>query len=186
MGKKILIVTGLLLLVFCNVKAATIASDRIACVDIEEVFDSYAGTLNSRKLLSEEIRKRKEEIITLEAKISQLETGMNEGEEGIQDGSFPEGAAAVYKDTGTAAGEGAGTLEAMKKELQKKIQDIEAGLTEMDENMKYSIMGHIYDIIKEVAVREGYSIVINKEDMIYCEVESIDITGEVIRKLNEK
>jgi len=56
----------------------------------------------------------------------------------------------------------------------------------MDENMKYSIMGHIYDIIKEVAVREGYSIVINKEDMIYCEVESIDITGEVIRKLNEK
>ena len=184
MGRRIAVLFAAISLLACCARAARIASDRIALVDMEMVYGSYAGTAESRKMMSEEIRIKKEEIMALQAKIDRLETGAAEP------AAEPGGETDIFLGTDTLKNDNrsvpdASGTESLKNELREKISELEAGLNNVDELVKYRIVGRIYDAIKEIALSEGYSIVIDKEDMIYCETENVDITDRVIRKLNE-
>ncbi len=195
------------------VRSAVLSSTRIAFVDIERVFNEYKGTKDAKKKVSEEVRKKREKIIMMEVAIRELEekiageittlTGLVHDEDIMTDEGYK-----LRFDTGSLKTQNSGVvgstgaievaastdavklseteaLAAKKKELEDVIQNVRESLLDTEGMMKERIMGHIYDVIREVAKEEGYCIVLNKEDVLFSEEESIDLTEIIIQKLNE-
>jgi len=80
----------------------------------------------------------------------------------------------------------------MEKEAQlsKKESDLEVfiGLAEqeirnMEEGKNMTVMARIYRTLEDISSRQGYSIVLDKSDILYGE-SAIDITEQLIQKLN--
>ena len=77
-------------------------------------------------------------------------------------------------------------LEKRRKEIADIITETKESLLDTESTASDRIMGRIYDIIKEVAEQEGYYIVLSKDDVLFSEEESIDLTEKVISRLNEE
>lgn len=210
---KIMILSLFFSLLISPVKTAVLSSTRIAFVDIARVFNEYKGTRDAKKKVSEEIRIKREEIIMMEVGIKELEkkiavtkvtlTGLVHDEDIMTLEEYKlqfdtsslktensevidsTGAIEVTASTDTVKLSEKELLVRKKKEIEDMIQNVKESLLDMEGIMKDRIMGHIYDMIKEVAEEEGYYIVLNKEDVLFSEEESIDLTEKIIQKLNE-
>ncbi len=210
---KIMILSLFFSLLISPVKSAVLSSTRIAFVDIARVFNEYKGTKDAKKKVSEEIRIKREEIIMMEVGIKELEkkiavtkvtlTGLVHDEDIMTLEEYKlqfdtsslktensevidsTDAIEVTASTDTVKLSEKELLVRKKKEIEDMIQNVKESLLDMEGIMKDRIMGHIYDMIKEVAEEEGYYIVLNKEDVLFSEEESIDLTEKIIQKLNE-
>ncbi len=195
------------------VKSAVLSSTRIAFVDIERVFNEYKGTKDAKKKVSEEVRMKREKIIMMEVAIRELEEkiaggittlkGLIHDEEIMTPDGYElkygtgslktqnmdvvgsTGAIEVAVSTDSVKLSETEMLAVKKKEIEDVIQNVRESLLDTEGIMKERIMGHIYDVIRDVAEEEGYCIVLNKEDVLFSEEESIDLTEKIIQKLNE-
>ena len=53
----------------------------------------------------------------------------------------------------------------------------------MEEGKSMTVMARIYRTLEDISSRQGYSIVLDKSDILYGE-SAIDITDQLIQKLN--
>ncbi|MEW6557137.1 MAG: OmpH family outer membrane protein [Elusimicrobiota bacterium] len=80
-------------------------------------------------------------------------------------------------------------VEAKKNLVEKQKQDLEKYIAvtkkeekEITRKIKKNMLGKIYDAIKEVAVEEGLTIIVDSYNLIYGE-DAQDITDKVLKKL---
>jgi len=199
---------------FSRVNSAVLSTVRIAYVDIEKVFNGFKETKAAKEKISEEIRLRKENIIRLEAEIRRLEKKLNGGpivltglldgpdiltglieEKQVGDNSIdeefgneerpPATDTKIALSTGTTRAADIKLLEKKKKELSDISQNVQDDFLYMEENIRKKILGQIYDIIEEIAEAEGYNIIISRENILYSKEENVDLTDEVIKRLNK-
>lgn len=82
------------------------------------------------------------------------------------------------------------SLMGKEAELSKKESELEVfiGLAEqeirnMEEGKSMTVMARIYRTLEDISNRQGYSVVLDKSDILYGE-SAIDITDQLIQKLN--
>lgn len=82
------------------------------------------------------------------------------------------------------------SLMGKEAELSKKESELEVfiGLAEqeirqMEEGKSMTVMARIYRTLEDISSRQGYSVVLDKSDILYGE-SAIDITDQLIQKLN--
>jgi Skp family chaperone for outer membrane proteins len=91
----------------------------------------------------------------------------------------------IALSTGTTRAADIKLLEKKKKELSDISQNVQDDFLYMEENIRKKILGQIYDIIEEIAEAEGYNIIISRENILYSKDENVDLTDEVIKRLNK-
>ncbi len=84
-------------------------------------------------------------------------------------------------------------IEEMNKMLNKKEEELK-NLMETSKKLiegkgkefKYKIFSKIYEAIKNIADNNDYTVIVDKEMILFAKKSVIDITDEVIRSLNEE
>jgi Skp family chaperone for outer membrane proteins len=77
-------------------------------------------------------------------------------------------------------------LAEKEKDLKKLMEDSKRLIKGKEKEFKYEILGKIYEAVQNIAVDKGYSVIVDKEVILFSEESVVDITDEVIRNLNEK
>lgn len=76
-------------------------------------------------------------------------------------------------------------IASKKDGLQKYKQDTEMEIMKLQEAYSYNILGEIYDTICEVSKKEGCSIIVDKNNILYGE-ELSDLTNVILEYLKKK
>ncbi len=170
MKKIIFIFFGFLVFSFLPLSAVIISSVRIAYVDIEKVFEGLNVVEESRNELRELIEDKKKEIEKLEKVIAAVRNIIL-----LQQYNLPPSAIDDFKNM----------LDAKEKKLGKLVNESKEFVAGKEKEYKYKILGRIYDTIQKIAMDEGYTIILEKELILFSRNESVDITAEVIKVINE-
>ena len=144
----------------------TFAAEKIAYVDLGLVFDGYGKTKDfdvklesSQKTEQEKIDKKVEEIKELQDKIPLL------SEEEKQDKQLE--------------------IDSLAKDLQEFQRSAEMDLRQQRDERLKEILQDIQDVIEEVAKEDKYTFILNERTLLYGD-ESLDISNEVLKRLNDK
>lgn len=181
-----------------------LSTEKIGYIDIEKVFNEYKGTKRAKSELSEEIRDIKEEIMLIDKEIDDLEekirdkslslieeenpSGDSEQENNQSDTATQSASESSQNEKGGGIAELREKIDSLRNEKAKlgnKLKTIKEDSFETDSKISHNIMGDIYDVVEEIALEEGYAIILNKKDIIYSRQDT-DITEEAIKRLNEK
>lgn len=140
-----------------GVYAISLSTQYIAYVDIEKVFDQFYKTQQVEKELAASRKSQPKKMEELKNRIAALKEQL---------------------------------LTAPTTSLQAQLQTAETELEELpnlqkqkEETLTKELMGEIYEQIKDICSERGYTVVLDKRMAIYG-TEEIDITGEVLRRLN--
>ncbi|PIV18994.1 MAG: hypothetical protein COS41_02575 [Elusimicrobia bacterium CG03_land_8_20_14_0_80_50_18] len=188
------------------VRAELISTQKIAFVDIEEIYSRFQmKELAEREL---EIRKDKyvADIAAIDSKIRQLETSIAlEEEKTVSLSTSPaadaETSTATVKaeektvslSTSPAADAETSTatvkadtrpdeLKALKQQKELLSAETRESLKNIKSEYMTQIMGKIYDAVAEAADEGGYGLVIDKSNAVYG-IPSTDLTETVLKKL---
>ncbi|MGC8764686.1 MAG: OmpH family outer membrane protein [Brevinematia bacterium] len=143
---------------------------KVGVVDLEKVFASYPGISDIQKRLKDErenydreINKKNEEIKILEASLTNELLSDNEKQVKIAE------------------------IEYKKQKLNDFIDEANAKLNSLKNELTKSIYSKIWTVIQRVGVEKGYSLILKKsgESILYIDKE-IDITSDVITKLKKE
>lgn len=77
-------------------------------------------------------------------------------------------------------------LDEREAELKKLMNDSKNLIINKEKEFKYRILGKIFDMIKEVADENSYTVILDKEMILFSDVSVTDVTDEVIKRLNKK
>lgn len=170
--KKSSALTGLIIfLLFTSSLAMRITSTRIAYVNVEKVFGEISEIKRARQELKRTLVERKEQVARLEEEIQSIQTRLSEQEEII----LPEDKEEFEK-----------MLETKKEELQNLKEESREFISSREEELLQKIMGDIYDAVGEIAQGDDYTVILDRDSVIYSEDDVSDITEEVIKYLNEQ
>lgn len=167
MKHKIASFVVILLLGTVNLHAASLV--KIAYVDISQVFDQFSETKKITNVLNKEIETKKEEIEKRQKKIEKLEKELKE--------------AIMLSEQERAKREA--IIEQEKLNLQKFADETKSNLLREEQEQTQRIIKIIYGVVKDIAVKEGISIVVDKSVVLYG-IDEIDLTQEVIDILNKR
>ncbi|MFH1414593.1 MAG: OmpH family outer membrane protein [Elusimicrobiota bacterium] len=76
-------------------------------------------------------------------------------------------------------------LKQKEMDLKELMEQSKKLLKEKEKELKYKIMGKIYDTVNNVAEKKGFTVIMDKEVILFSEESVVDITDEIIRILNE-
>jgi len=167
--------------------AVMLSSERIAYVDVQKVFDEYKGTKEATRKLSEAMRIKREELILAENEIREMEKRieMVQQETGQEALTGLVAGGEITESTGAVKLSPLEVLGRKKEKIENMVRDTEETLLLKEDEIRQQILGQIYDVIREIAEEEGYSIVLSRDDVLYVEKSSVDLTDRVIKKLNK-
>ncbi len=144
---------------------------KIGCVDIQKVFEESPG----KKMAEEAINKKKKEYEEKKKKIEQeIEELQKEYHEKIEAGE------------GDEAEEIREKIEAKKKELKALIDKANEELSALEDKLITPVINDIRDVIKAVAIKNGFTMIIDKSTYVLFVEKEYDITDEVIKELKLK
>ncbi len=180
---KTLLAAFFLFAFYSPAKTLIITPSQLAYVNIEQVYENLIIVENARASLENLIEEKKAEVEELQNDIDELREAINLYDEKE---ILPENEE-----------EEPGDLPDSKEELNQALSEKEARLSDLreasalqiqqkNEALRISIMSKIYDVIEELAEREGYTAVLDGNIVFFTGEAAPDITGEVIRILNEK
>jgi len=164
MRKALMILVGLILgLMFIAPLAQ--AADKFAYVDLSRTFSEYSKTKEYDKVLGEKETAYETERDKKVSDVKQLQDKINLLGDKDKETKKPE-------------------LDTKIKSLQEYDRQKQTDLRkEQDEKMK-EILKDIEDTVKQIAEKEGYSMVFNDRVLVY-QSKSYDITDKVIGVLNK-
>jgi len=144
---------------------------KIGCIDIQRVIDKVAGD----RLLKSMLEDRKGQFVS---KAEELAKGLNAKKELLtKEGSRMEA------DRAKALRE---EIAKMEEELKAFLQEKTEVLRQKEEALSLRVMQSIYDHMKEVAVKTGYSMIVDKSSAVLFVDPEVDITDEVIKTLDKE
>ena len=164
---KFKILTAMILALGLGLSASA-AAERIAYVDIAEIFDQYEGTATAKEQLKQEADKEKGKLAKqkdkLEAEIESLQSKQSV----MTKEKYKQKEDELRKRTAA---------------LQQEIQEISNQLIIKEKNLTKNIVDEIKAIVAEVAEDEKYDLIFEKNAVMYG---GKDITYLVIKRMNRK
>ena len=74
-------------------------------------------------------------------------------------------------------------LSRKQSELEVFIGTAEEEVRQMEEGKTMTLMSRIYKTLEEISAKQGYSVVVDKDQVLYGDA-AIDITDQLIQRLN--
>ncbi len=205
----------LLLLVVSLSHSIMMTSNRMAYVDIEKVFNEIQEVRKAKEKLKYLIEEKKQiigeterAIATVRNKISKAvpsqeisastetipSSEISASTETIPSSEISASTEAVPSRMQQATGrlpdfemeEFKKILDDKEKELKKLMEKSKQLIQGKEKEIKYKILGQIYETIQDIAMDRGYTVIVDKEIILFSEETVEDVTDEVIRSLNEK
>jgi Skp family chaperone for outer membrane proteins len=161
----------LFLILFCFAPARSVMlySTRIAYVDVEKAFNNMAEVKTAREELENLLKNRSAKIEETERAIASVRNKI-----ASQEQELPPAEVEEFNRL----------LEYKQEELNELMKNSKGMMIEKEKEMKYRILGKIYDTIADIALKRGYTVILDKESVLFSESGVTDITDEVIRRLN--
>jgi len=154
-----------------DVSAVMISSVKIAYVDVEEVFNSLIKVQETRRSLGKLMEEKKNQIQETEEAIQAVKNKIE-----LQREQLPPSEVEEF----------ARLLQQKEEDLKELIADSKELISGKEKESKYEILGEIYDMIDEIASREGYTVILEKEAVLFSKESTVDITEDVIARMNKK
>lgn len=169
MSRKALLIALLLLGAAFPQKSKNIV--KIGCIDIQRIIDKVAGD----RLLKAMLEDKKGNFVAV---AEEKAKGLNAKKELLtKEGSRMEAerAKALREE-----------IAKMEEELKAFLQEKTETLRQKEEALSLRVMQSIYDHMKEVAVKTGYSMIVDKSSAVLFVDPEVDITDEVIKTLDKE
>ena len=192
-----------------------IESSRIAFVNVRKVFREMERVRKTKNELDEIIQRKKLEIEETEQAIASVRKKIDDAEK-TRGFSIPRAipepvpSADVSDSTSSAVSlpappepapardmpgfsvpaseisEYKRLLSDQEESLKTLIDESKEMILQKDQALRIKVMGQIYDVIDNIAKEEGYTVVLDREAIILSSGSAMEITDEVIRRLNAK
>lgn len=164
---KIIKVLSLIVCFLILGKGVALAQFKIAYVDVAKVFDEYKGTEKSKKDLERDFKLKQSEIEVERESIEKLKK------------EFDEQKLILSKEK---ANEKENEIQKKIKVLQKHADEAKLELVKKEKKLTDEIVNEIYGVVKEIATRESYNYVFEKNSLLFG---GDNITDKVIKILNK-
>ncbi len=166
----------LLLITFFLILNANLFSQRankiikVGCIDIQKIIDKVSDDQALKNILKNDKNQFLKQAKKLSEDIKKLKSILD------------------YENRLSSA-----RINEIRKEIEKKEKELDKYLSKKSDSLRYrdkilsqEILANIYKIIKKVAVREGYSLILEKSAAVVYVDDKVDITKEVIRALEKE
>ena len=153
-----------------TVHAVMISSTRIAYINIERVYDEIEEVRNARADLQSIVEKKKKQISESERAIASVRNKILKS-----DTELPPSEIQEFENM----------LSLKEGELKKIMEESKELIIQKEKEFKYRIMGKIYDAVEGIASKNSYTVIIDKESVLFAQDSVTDITDEVIDSLNK-
>lgn len=169
--KHILKYSIIALILTSPLPAVVISYSRIAYVDIERVFSDLNLVGNSRTRMQELIDERREEVRAGESEIESLKNRLEaEGD--------------------TLSSEELRELEKLIETHQESLREIMSQSREellaKEEELRLDIMADIYRTVRKLSDWEGFSVIFERDSILYSRDSVEDITERIVDIINEE
>ena len=169
MNKLLIVFLGLMVSIALVMPVSLQAKDdalSIGYIDLAKIFDQYEKTKDSDKDLEVEWQGRQSEIKELREEITRLKDELE---------VLSEDAKAKKQDV----------IDSKIKELQNFTKEIQDELTGERNEIVRKILEDIDAVINQYGKSNGYDLILNERVLLY-RTEDLDLTGEIVKILNDK
>lgn len=144
---------------------------KIGFVDLQKVLLNSTRGKKAKEILAAEFEERKEHLIHKQEELDKLESDLKKQRLILEEDTLKE------KE---------GILDEKRKKFQSLYQKYDLGLRKKDAELTQNILSDIEGVIKTIAEREGFSLVLERieSSILYAEPK-MDITDKVIKAYNE-
>lgn len=153
----------------CGFSARAFAETKIAVVDVQKIMSESLGARSIQKQLEDKRKSFQEEFSKHEQDLRDEQKTLIEGREKMSAEDFSKKREAFE-----------GELLEMRKLVQKRQLALEKGASNAIEDLR----GEVVKIVAQLAEKNGYDIVLTKQNVILAEKE-MDITPEVMTRLDK-
>ena len=169
MNKLLIVFLGLMVSIALVMPVRVQAKDdalSIGYIDLAKIFDQYEKTKDSDKNLEVEWQGRQSEIKALREEITRLKDELE-----------------VLSEDAKAKKQEA--IDSKIKDLQNFTKEIQDELTGERNEIVRKILEDIDTIINQYGKSNGYDLILNERVLLY-RTEGLDLTGEIVKILNDK
>jgi len=170
MKRKIYIMTVVVLLI-CGWCATAPAADKIGFIDMREIMLNSAAGIKARETFQKDYDKKKEELKSQEAEIKKMKDDLDKQSELMTRESINEKEAAYDKKL---------------RDYQIMVQDANEEMRKRDEELSDRLTNEIIKIVRAVAKKEKYALVIDVANMpVTYYDKGNDFSKKVIEEFNK-
>jgi len=144
---------------------------KIGCIDIQKVVDEISSDSMLKKVVMARQSEFLREAEVLAQEIKKLKDILNK-EEGV----LPSDRVNSIREE----------IIFKEKKLKDELEQKSSALQRTENTQMYKLLQNIYDVIKEVALEEGYSMILEKGTSVIYVDPDIDITDLVLDKVKEE
>ena len=139
---------------------------KLGYIDLSEVFETYHKSLPEYKVLEKEWDEKK-------AEIEQLKQQLEDIEEEVKNEDF-----LSDERRKQLSGKHAG----LKVDYEATTRKAKAAIAAKEESFLEKVYEQINDAVREIGVREGYTMIFRKSDLIYGS-QSVELTRDTLTQL---
>lgn len=143
---------------------------KIGYVDVSKVFDDYSHTKQSKAVLDKEIKIKEEKVREMETELRQLREDFETQKATLSD-EVKAQKEALIKDKSDQ-------IQNFTDQAEEELSNKEAKLTE-------DIVGEIYSMINSIGDKDGFSVILDKSNLIYG-YKGLDLTDRILKELEAK
>ncbi|HMA99443.1 MAG TPA: OmpH family outer membrane protein [Spirochaetota bacterium] len=143
---------------------------KVGCIDIQTIINKIAASKILKKKLSDKRGRFLSKAEKLSKEIQQLKQVLEVEEQVLSKERRLEIKSQILEK---------------EQELNKYLQERETFIKQSEDLLTPDIVEEIYAFVKEVAVREGFSIIIEKNTAVIYSIDDLDITEDVIELIEE-
>jgi len=170
MKKMALVAVAILFAAGCVLPCAALAKEyKIAFIDLAKVFDEYSKTKQADKVMSEKGKAKEAERSKFVEEIRKLREELT-------------GKQAILNDKAKA--EKQAVIDQKIKDLQEFDRKAREELIKQRNDTVGEILKDIEKVVTDYSKQEGYDVVLNSRMLLYGN-EQLDLTGEVLKRLNK-
>lgn len=158
---------------------------KLGYVDMDRIFQIYPQTQAAKEDYLKQLKKKREqlgakeaELKDIEGKISVLESTLKQGGAVNATDQSPDPMANASQSVGNMKSD----LETKKAELLELRKQATADLAAFESQQSQLILGKIYQALRDVAVEEQVSVVVDKSSILYGDA-SIDLTEKLQQRV---
>ncbi len=169
-------------------------SIKIGFVDMDKIFQVYPQTQSAKEDYAKQLKKKREQLAAKESELKEIE-----GKISVLESTMKQGASAPppptdsadpnTKANGDSLTNVSQSVDNMKRDLDTRKQELEdlrkqakADLATFESQQSQLILGKIYQALRDVAVEEQVTVVVDKASILYGDA-SIDLTDKLQQRV---
>ncbi|MCG3203883.1 MAG: hypothetical protein KCHDKBKB_00560 [Elusimicrobia bacterium] len=164
---------------------------KLGYVDMDKIFQVFPQTQAAKEDYAKQLKKKRDqlsaketELKDIEGKISVLESTLKQGTSAppSPEGEASESIASATNNMSQSIQTMKNELEAKKMELLELKKQASTELAAFESQQSQLILGKIYQALKDVALEEQVTVVVDKSSILYGE-SSIDLTEKLQQRV---